>query len=208
LKRLLTVRSGYLYIVLGSALISGIFLFAVHRVFALLYSHYSSNPNALFVRLSHWLINHIGKTPLAVLIFLAVFTVVFMLRSQKIADDVKALLKAAGELANQGSYEKLEVSSGGELREIAACLERINQKVKRTSTQSILSEKVEEVPPILPGNEEIMALILRMKSLLRLLEDTGKGEDREESVVHTRMEVIKQEALGMERLMESLITPS
>ncbi|MEI0739099.1 hypothetical protein VQ056_24985 [Paenibacillus sp. JTLBN-2024] len=42
-----------------------------------------------------------------------------VLRSQKTADDVKALLAAAEELARKGSFKKLEVATAGELRELS-----------------------------------------------------------------------------------------
>ncbi|GIP28629.1 hypothetical protein J23TS9_37590 [Paenibacillus sp. J23TS9] len=207
MKRLLTVRSGYLYIVVGSALISGISLFIVYRAFVFLYSH--SAPDSLLVRLSHWLMNHIGKTPIAVLIFLTVFTGMFMLRSQKTADDIKSLLSAAEELADKGSFEKLEVMSGGELKELAAHLRRINRTEAFSSKNDLQTSNMEmEASGAQLGNEEVMALILRMKSLLRIVEDGEAGGDNPEKTEQLRVEAIKREALGMERFLESLITSS
>ncbi|WP_136607071.1 hypothetical protein [Paenibacillus dokdonensis] len=206
MKELLTVRSSYLYIVVGSALLSGISLFIVYRAFVFLYSH--SAPDSLLVRLSHWLMNHIGKTPIAVLIFLTVFTGMFMLRSQKTANDIKSLLNAAEELADKGSFEELEVMSGGELRKLADHLHRINRTdVFPSNDLQTFNMKKEESSALL-GNEEVMALILRMKSLLRILEDGEAGGDNPESVGLLRVEAVKREALGMERFLESLITSS
>lgn len=205
MKRLLTVRAGYLYVFLGSALISGVILLIVYRSFLLVYARYSSDSNAFVVRFSHWLINHIGKTPTVILIFLAVFVAIFMLRSQKMADDVKSLLKAAGELAEQGSFEKLTISSIGELREMGACLERINKAATRTNDRPLSSRREAEAPKVAPGNEEVMALILRLKSLIRLLDDAVKAGDNQQGGGQSKMEAIKREALGMERFLENLI---
>ncbi|MEC0241500.1 hypothetical protein P4H66_16915 [Paenibacillus dokdonensis] len=206
MKRLLTVRSSYLYIVVGSALLSGISLFIVYRAFVFLYSH--NAPDSFLVRLSHWLMNHIGKTPIAVLIFLTVFTGIFMLRSQKTADDVKSLLSAAEELAEKGSFEELEVMSGGELRELAAHLHRINRTEAFSANDLQTSNMEKEASGILLGNEEVMALILRMKSLLRILDDGEVSGDDPERTERLRVEAVKREALGVERFLESLMTSS
>ncbi|MWV46698.1 hypothetical protein GRF59_24105 [Paenibacillus sp. HJL G12] len=209
MKRLLTVRIGYVYIFMGSTLLSGISLFVVYRVFVLAYSHFSSD--SFFIRLSHGLINHIGKTPIAVFIFLSIFTGVFMLRSQKPADDIQSLLRAAEELAEKGSFEKLEVASGGELGALAAHLRRINHPERSLSTGSLTAPRVENKSTTAAaqlGNDEIMALILRIKSLLRTLDDIEDDGNHPDRTAPSKAEAVKREALGMERFLESLITAS
>lgn len=205
----LTVRAGYLYFFIGSMLLSSIFLFIVHKAFRILYSHYASDRGAFVVRLSHWLINHVGKTPIFVFLFLAVFISIFMLRSQKTADDVKALLKAAEDLACRGSFKELEVSSVGELRVLAGHLRSLNESAAFFRQERVLTQNNEqEYTAQKLENEDVMALILRLKSLLRLIEEAENGEGKPEHTERVNVKALKQEALGMERLLESLMVVS
>ncbi|AKG36493.1 hypothetical protein [Paenibacillus durus] len=127
MKRLYTVRFGYLYITGGCALLSGVLLFVVRRMFALLYTYYSPEPDALFTRLSNGVINVVGRTPLSVILYLTCFGLLYMLRSEMIARDMKVLLRASEELAEGGKISEVTVRSGGELGEIAANLQRIGR---------------------------------------------------------------------------------
>ncbi|MCJ8012670.1 hypothetical protein MUG84_13110 [Paenibacillus sp. KQZ6P-2] len=207
MKRVLTVRAGYLYIFMGSLLLSGISLFLVYSTFAYVYAHVS--PDSFGARTSHWLMNHIGRTPIAVFIFLTIFTAIFMLRSQKTADDMKSLLKAAEGLANKGSFQKLEVASLGELKELAAHLHHINQSGVPSPAGILPPPQVTNEAPAIPlGNDEIMALILRIRSLLRALDDVESIRNGPDDTGQFDMETVKREALGMERLLESLMTAS
>lgn len=52
MHKLRTVRIHYLYIFIGSALLSAAFLFAVERAVALLYSHYSGKSGVFLFVLS------------------------------------------------------------------------------------------------------------------------------------------------------------
>lgn len=206
-NKLLTVRAAYLYIFMGSMLLSGLFLFIAYKMFGLLYSHYASHPEAFVVRAAHWLINHIGKTPIAVLLFLTVFVLFFMLRSQKTADDVKALLAAAEELARKGSFKKLEVASAGELRELAGYLRRLNEQAGSKPKRDAVAEdrNIQERQDRRLENEELMALVLRIKSLRRIIDKADQAHSGQERDERLDVDALRREALGMERLLESLI---
>lgn len=80
LRRLNTVRTGYLYVIGGSLLLSGGVLMVLQAVVSFLYSQHSADSGAFTVRLLHWMINHIGRLPLAVILlplFPAVFSAAF-----------------------------------------------------------------------------------------------------------------------------------
>ncbi|OKP66681.1 hypothetical protein A3842_29080 [Paenibacillus sp. P3E] len=205
MKRFKTVRSGYLYIFGGTALLSGISLAAVYSLAALLYSRYTAASAVYWVRSLRWLINHIGRIPLAVLMFTAVFTVIFLLRSQKISDDLKSLLQASEELSTFGSFRELKVVSGGELGQLAGHLHKINRPEKAADQGPCAYNLKNSADPVL-GNEALMALTLRTRTLMRLLNEasTGKGEQ----IQILQVEAAKREAMGMERFMENLMVRS
>ncbi|NGM82405.1 hypothetical protein G5B47_08245 [Paenibacillus sp. 7124] len=127
MKKLYTVRFSYLYITGGCALLSGVLLFVVRRIFALLYTYYSPEPDALFTRLSNGVINVVGRTPLSAVLYLSCFGLLYMLRSQMLDNDMKALLRASEKLAEGGKGSEVAVCSKGELGEIAANLQRIGR---------------------------------------------------------------------------------
>lgn len=127
------------------------------------------------------------------------FRRLFLLRSQKLSDDFKALLQASDELAANGFFKELEVSTGGELGRLAANLRKLNkgQQTKLTGTAEIESADAEEAGW---SSEESMALILRMKTLLRLLDELKAAEG--EAV---QVDAVKREAAGLERFLVNLI---
>ncbi|MEK5239982.1 hypothetical protein NST99_30535 [Paenibacillus sp. FSL L8-0470] len=199
MRRLNTVRTGYLYVIGGSLLLSGGVLMVLQAVVSFLYSQHSADSGAFTVRLLHWMINHIGRLPLAVILFTALSGSFFLLRSQKLSDDFKALLRASDELAANGFFKELEVSTGGELGRLAANLRKLNkgQQTKLTGTAEIESAAAEEAGW---GSEESMALILRMKTLLRLLDELKAAEG--EAV---QVDAVRREAAGLERFLVDLI---
>ncbi|OZB93297.1 hypothetical protein [Paenibacillus sp. XY044] len=203
MSKRLTVRAAYLYIMTGSALLSGIVLFLTYRVFAWSYAHVS--PDSFFARLARGLVNYIGKTPIAAAVFFAVFAGLFMLRSQKLADDMKQIVRAAEELADRGSFSELKVASGGELKTLVSHLQGIHRGRTTSSADRLSTPPIpNETTPLL-DNEEVMAVILRIKSLLRTLEAADSGSQQSPDF---DMESVKREAQGLERLLESLMTAS
>ncbi|QOS77569.1 hypothetical protein JNUCC31_22740 [Paenibacillus sp. JNUCC31] len=119
-----TVRLRYIYICGASALLSAALLFVVYHT--LRFAHHHILPETTgTIRVMHWVINHIGTTPLVILIGGGLFALFFWLRSQKIADDLKVIGHGAHELANGRVPAKMEVLNGGELRQIAADLNEV-----------------------------------------------------------------------------------
>lgn len=201
MSKIHTIRSLYLYMFCGSALLSAGLLLAMRGLFAMLYSRYTPESAALFVRFTHWIINHIGARPAAVMMFTAVCAGLFLLRSQKAANDTTALLRAAEQLAARGSCElaDLEVQSGGEFGRLAASLRRIQQAGLRPAAASAV-----QMPA--PDPQESMALILRTRTLIRML---GQAEAESEEAgcsipgaVLQQLEIARLEAQGLEKTLE------
>jgi hypothetical protein len=188
-----------LYIIGGSLLLSGGVLMVLQAVVSFLYSWHSADSGAFLVHLVHWMINHIGRLPLAVILFATLSGGLFLLRSQKLSDDVKALLRASDELAANGFFRELEVSTGGELGRLAANLRKLNkgQQTILTGTAENESADAEEAGW---SSEESMALILRMKTLLRLLDELKAAEGE-----GVQVDAVKREAAGLERFLVNLI---
>ncbi|WP_145028209.1 hypothetical protein [Paenibacillus sp. Y412MC10] len=203
MRKWLTVRAAYLYTVTGSALLSGIVLFLTYRVFVWSYAHVS--PDSFFARLARGLVNYIGRTPIAAIVFFIVFAGLFMLRSQKLAVDMKQIVRAAEELADRGSFLELKVASGGELKALASHLQGIRRWMTTSSADRISTPPIQNETTPLLDNEEVMAVILRIKSLLRTLEAANLDSQRPPDF---DMESVKREAQGLERLLESLMTAS
>ncbi|WP_405168763.1 hypothetical protein [Paenibacillus sp. FSL H3-0286] len=194
MPKLRTVRISYLYIFMGCALLSVAFLFVVQRAVALLYSHYSGQPGAFFVRLIHWVINHMGQTPSAILLFILVFGGLYVLRSQKMADDLRSLVVGTSELADKGVAQNIKVLSGGEIGEIAANLNRM-QRIE-VPDRGASSKRIEDTPAV--------ALLIRTRAILRTLREVE--EDGAE--VHTLLAAANDEVRNMERFLENLIIES
>ncbi|GGG00892.1 hypothetical protein GCM10010912_52180 [Paenibacillus albidus] len=203
MKKLHTVRLSYLYIFGGSLLLSGVFLFAVQRMFHIIYSRYTPESEALFVRCTHWIINHIGKTPIVLFLFMAGSAGLFWMRSQKTAEDMKALLLAGEALAVKGSFEKLSVISGGELGQLAGHLRTVNRNRQgQTWNTRAVSAGVLEAHQL--DSEEVMTLILRTKALVRLLAEAEAAAEEETGGASLQLEMATREAMGMERFLENL----
>lgn len=203
MRKWLTVRAAYLYTVTGSALLSGIVLFLTYRVFVWSYAHVS--PDSFFAMLARGLVNYIGRMPIAAVVFFIVFAGLFMLRSQKLAEDMKQIVRAAEELADRGSFRELKVASGGELKALASHLQGIRRWMTTSSADRISTPPIQNETTSLLDNEEVMAVILRIKSLLRTLEAADLDSQRPPDF---DMESVKREAQGLERLLESLMTAS
>lgn len=201
MRRLHTVRAGYLYIICGSLLLSGGVLLTLRGAAAFLYSRHTADSGAFLIRLLRWMINHIGRLPLSVIIFTAASVAFFLLRSQILSDDIKAVVQASEELVTTGTTRELKVSTGGELGRLAANLREISLRKEmvtnnRSGPESALPQETDL------DSEESMALILRMKTLLRLLDEL---EDSGGSPLLLQVEEIKREMAGLERFLENLI---
>lgn len=199
MHKLRTVRIHYLYIFMGSALLSAAFLFAAQRAVALLYAHYSGQSGVFFIGLIHWIINHIGKIPCAIALFVLIFSGLFILRSQKISDDLHAVLVGASELADKGTTQEIKVLSGGELGQIAVNLSRI-QRIE-VPDRGVVPETMEETPAV--------ALLIRTRAIIRTLREVEEASNTEDGVeAQILLEAASAEARSMERFLENLIIES
>ncbi|CAH1059513.1 hypothetical protein [Paenibacillus pseudetheri] len=199
MHKLRTVRIHYLYIFIGSALLSAAFLFVVQRGVALLYAHYSGQSGVFFVRLIHWIINHIGKIPCAIILFVLLFSGLFILRSQKIADDLYAVLAGTSELADKGVTKEIKVLSGGELGRIAANLNRM-QRIE-VPNRGVATETMQDTPAV--------ALLIRTRAILRALREVEEADNADDGMeAQALLEAASVEARSMERFLENLIIES
>jgi hypothetical protein len=189
MQKLRTVRISYLYIFMGSALLSATLLFVIHSVIILFYSHYLGRTSMFLIRLIHWVINHIGKTPSAIALFVLLFSGLYILRSQKVADDLHAVLVGTSELADKGVTHEIKVLSGGELGEIVANLNRM-QKIR-----------VEEDTPT-------VALLLRTRAILRTLHEVEAARNMDEAEVQKLLAAANGEVRSMEQFLKNLIIES
>lgn len=119
-----TVRMRYIYICGASALLSAALLFVVYHMLRFAHHHILSGTTGI-TRVMRWVINHIGTTPLVIVIGGGLFALFFWIRSEKIADDLEAIGRGTRELANGRIPAKIEVLNGGELRQIAADLNEV-----------------------------------------------------------------------------------
>jgi hypothetical protein len=199
MHKLRTVRIHYLYVFIGSALLSAAFLFAVQRVVALLYAHYSGQSGVFFVRLIHWTINHIGTIPSAIILFVLFFSGLFILRSQKIADDLHTVLLGTSELADKGVTKEIKVLSGGELGQIAANLNRM-QRIE-VPNRGVAPETMQDTPAV--------ALLIRTRAILRALREVEEADNMDDGMeAQALLEAANVEARSMERFLENLIIES
>lgn len=201
MRRLSTVRAGYLYIIGGSLLLSGVLLLTLQGAASFIYSRHTADSSFVLITLLRWMINHIGRLPLAVAIFTVAAAVFFLLRSQPLSDDFKAVVRASEELVLTGCINELKISAGGELGRLAANLQEMNRRNRNLLKNNNAGH---ESAPSIQGvdfcREDSMALILRMKTLLRLLDELEAAEG-----ALLQAEAVKREAAGLERFLESLI---
>ncbi|WP_339259698.1 hypothetical protein MKZ12_07715 [Paenibacillus sp. FSL R5-0713] len=123
-SRFSTVRLRYIYIGGASALLSAALLFVVYHMLRFAHNHVLPD-TAWITRMMNWGINHIGTKPFFIFIGGALFAIFFWIRSQKIAEDLSQLARGTAELALGHNPGRIDVLSGGELRQIAANLNTI-----------------------------------------------------------------------------------
>ncbi|WP_179283062.1 MULTISPECIES: HAMP domain-containing protein [Paenibacillus] len=140
-----TVRLRYIYICGASALLSAALLFVVYHMLRFAHRHLLSETTGI-TRVMHWVINHIGTTPLVIFIGGGLFALLFWIRSQKIADDLKVIARGTHELANGQIPAPIEVLNGGELRQIAADLNDVAIRIQAEHINSSDHEWIEREP--------------------------------------------------------------
>ncbi|KQY84212.1 hypothetical protein ASD24_10595 [Paenibacillus sp. Root52] len=120
-----TVRSRYIYICGASALLSVVLLFVVYQMLRFALTHLSAGGTSWLPQLIRWGIHNIGTRPIVIVVGTALFLTFFWIRSQKITDDLQRISQMTHALANGDTGERVDVLSGGELRQIAAQLNEI-----------------------------------------------------------------------------------
>jgi len=85
------IRMKFLYVFLGSALLSGAVLYVCYRIVSYLYAKGLEQGKG-FSRLMTWLINHVGTIPMMLAISSALFALLFYYRSSKIETDIVRLV--------------------------------------------------------------------------------------------------------------------
>lgn len=140
-----TVRLRYIYICGASALLSAALLFVVYHMLRFAHRHLLSETTGI-TRVMHWVINHIGTTPLVIFIGGGLFALFFWIRSQKIADDLKVIARGAHELANGQISALIEVLNGGELRQIAADLNDVSLRIQAERLNSSDHDWIDREP--------------------------------------------------------------
>lgn len=198
MHKLRTVRVSYLYIFLGSAFLSAAFLFVMKEMITWLYAHYSGRSDVFFVRLMNWVINHIGQTPSAIFLFIITFSGLYLFRSQKIADDLHALVVGSSEWVEKGTIQEIKVLSGGEIGRIAANLNRM-PRVGASHREERL-EQTEDIPAV--------ALLIRTRAILRTLHEVEEVCGTEGLEVQPLLATANAEARSMERFLENLMIES
>lgn len=120
-----TVRSRYIYICGASALLSVVLLFVVYQMLRFVLNHLSAGGTSCLSQLIRWGIHNIGTRPIVIVVGAALFLTFFWIRSQKMSDDLQRISQMTHALANGETGARVEVLSGGELRQIAAQLNEI-----------------------------------------------------------------------------------
>ncbi|WP_150270333.1 hypothetical protein [Paenibacillus tepidiphilus] len=203
-----TVRAVYLYICIGSLLLSGAAILILHSAAGYLYARNTPDSAAMAIRLLRWIINHIGRTPVALLLFAGLFVLFFLLRSQKQADDLRSLVQATGDLAQRGSLRELKVMSGGELGLIAEHLRILDSREPFPPAAAPAAPSAMESAGVeRPGHEELLTLALRLRTLQRML-DTLTHNASLEGWPAEQLKALRHEAAGMEQVLASLLAES
>lgn len=123
----------------------------------------------------------------------------FILRSQKIADDLHAVLIGTLELADKGVTKEIKVLSGGELGQIAANLNR-RQRIE-VPNRGVATETMQDTPAV--------ALLIRTRAILRALREVEEADNTDDGMeAQALLEAASVEARSMERFLENLIIES
>ncbi|WP_339836650.1 hypothetical protein [Paenibacillus sp. FSL R7-0272] len=142
-SRFNTVRMKYIYICGASAVLSIVLLFVMYQIMRLAY-RLMFHEAVWFTDLVHWSINHIGKKPIGLLMGGGLFLLFFWIRSQKISEDMQALVRGTNELANGRNPAPIQILSGGELRQLS---DQINAIAALTANKDCSEMKVKSEEP-------------------------------------------------------------
>ncbi|MNC56015.1 hypothetical protein D3C75_1055850 [compost metagenome] len=108
-------------------------------------------------------------------------------------------------MSSRGSFGELRVDSGGELGQLAANLRRI-KRPDTAALEDMTDYRISQPEDPVLDSEVLMALILRTRTLLRLLHEAAAEEQAQGRV--PKVAAAQREAMGMEGFLENLMTRS
>jgi hypothetical protein len=169
----------------------------------------------------HWVINHIGTTPLVIFIGGGLFALFFWIRSQKIADDLKVIGHGTHELANGRIPAQIEVMNGGELRQIAADLNEVAVRIQAERLNSSDHEWIDRemrgedwfgkqrIQAELDGSRSIrtstdLPIKLTLYGVRSSLDTIMEGRCRDEAEIQHWVRVAYEQTLRLELALDSM----
>ncbi|MCG7377278.1 HAMP domain-containing protein [Paenibacillus sp. ACRSA] len=209
-----TVRSRYIYICGASALLSVVLFFVVYQMLRFALTHLSAGGTSWLPHLIRWGIHNIGTRPIIIVVGAALFLTFFWIRSQKITDDLQRISQMTHALANGETDSRVDVLSGGELRQIAAQLneiafqmeqDRMNgegsesegdwHKKQISSNEHTTSVQVNPVEVDLPVK-------LTIYSILSSLETIIEGRYQDEAEIQHWVRLTYQKTLSLQQALD------
>ncbi|MCM3172857.1 HAMP domain-containing protein [Paenibacillus sp. MER 99-2] len=209
-----TVRSRYIYICGASALLSAVLLFVVYQMLRFVLNHLSAGGTSWLPQLIRWGIHNIGTRPIVIVIGAALFLTFFWIRSQKMSDDLQRISQMTHALANGETGERIEVLSGGELRQIAAQLneiafqrgqERMNGSGRESEDDWNERQKAnnEDIANVQTNIVEVdLPVKLTIYSILASLETIIEGRYRDEAELQHWVRLTYQKTLNLQQALD------
>lgn len=208
-----TVRSRYIYICGASALLSAVLLFVVYQMLRFVLNHLSAGGTSWLSQLIRWGIHNIGTRPIVIVVGAALFLTFFWIRSQKISDDLQRISQMTHALANGETGARVDVLSGGELRQIAAQLNEIAFQMEQERMNGVGRESEDEWNEKQINNEDIanvqtnavevdIPVKLTIYSILASLETIIEGRYRDEAELQHWVRLTYQKTLNLQQALD------
>ncbi|PYE45553.1 hypothetical protein HUB98_24050 [Paenibacillus barcinonensis] len=187
--RVNTVRVKYIYICGASAVLSMVLLFVMYQLTKLAYG-FVFHDVPWMTQLVHWCINTIGKKLICLVVGGGLFTLLFWVRSQKIAEDVEQLVRGTHELAKGRIPEPIRVLSSGELRllseQINAIATMLAKEAGHTQASRLRTENGEadtHIYPPMGDKRTALPIDLTLYGIQSALEELIDGPGRKDHEV-------------------------
>lgn len=209
-----TVRSRYIYICGASALLSAVLLFVVYQMLRFVLNHLSAGGTSWLSQLIRWGIHNIGTRPIVIVVGAALFLTFFWIRSQKMSDDLQRISQMTHALANGETGARVEVLSGGELRQIAAQLNEIAFQREQERMNGVGRESEDDWnEKQITSNEHIanvqtnavevdLPVKLTIYSILASLETIIEGRYRDEAELQHWVRLTYQKTLNLQQALD------
>ncbi|MGR6542538.1 HAMP domain-containing protein [Paenibacillus tundrae] len=209
-----TVRSRYIYICGASALLSVALLFVVYQMLRFVLTHLSAGGTSWLPQLIRWGIHNIGTRPIIIVVGAALFLTLFWIRSQKMSDDLQRISQMTHALANGDTGERVDVLSGGELRQIAAQLNEIAFQMEQERMNGGGSESEDDWNKKEIASNEHTASVqdnavevdlpvkLTIYSILSSLETIIEGRYQDEAEIQHWVRLTYQKTLSLQQALD------